>query len=523
MKNNKVIYIPLDDRPVNLDMVIQLASLAEIDIKVPEKEYLGCFFKEGNVDLISRWIDSEKADALIISLDMLLYGGLIASRTDKKSLDESIKVLDFLKKYKEKNKNTKIYAFSNIMRLSISVSSDESQIWWSKINKYNELLYRVESLKEIRLKNSLEKIKSEIPRDILDTYLRTRDRNHKVNMESIEFVKEGIIDFLILSQEDCSKYGIHLIEHEKIHKKINEYELKDKIYVYPGADEIGQILVSRYVNDINNFIPKVFIDYDNEFSKDIIPKFEDRPLNINLVEHLKSTNALVVENYDDCDYILLVTIPNMPYIDMAEDNIDKYNKKLVIDNFINRINKYIGLGKKVALADLSFSNGGDKYLIRRLKEEDLLLKILSYGAWNTAGNAMGTAISHANLISVIDFSGTLNINKSLKSLIFLIERYCDDYMYQSIVRSEVNKEVLKENLSIFDMKTRVEKIDDFVEKSLDRMLSEFFSKKKIDYLDAKGSIEDIEVKANLPWNRTFEVKCEVKIKFKERRNEGIRK
>ena len=136
---------------------------------------------------------------------------------------------------------------------------------------------------------------------------------------------------------------------------------------------------------------------------------------------------------------------------------------------------------------------------------------------------MGTAISHANLISVIDFSGTLNINKSLKSLIFLIERYCDDYMYQSIVRSEVNKEVLKENLSIFDMKTRVEKIDDFVEKSLDRMLSEFFSKKKIDYLDAKGSIEDIEVKANLPWNRTFEVKCEVKIKFKERRNEGIRK
>ena len=266
MKNNKVIYIPLDDRPVNLDMVIQLASLAEIDIKVPEKEYLGCFFKECNVDLISRWIDSEKADDLIISLDMLLYGGLIASRSDKKSLDESIKVLDFLKKYKEKNKNTKIYAFSNIMRLSISVSSDESQIWWSKINKYNELLYRVESLKEIWLKNSLEKIKSEIPRDILDTYLRTRDRNHKVNMESIEFVKEGIIDFLILSQEDCSKYGIHLIEHEKIHKKINEYELKDKIYVYPGADEIGQILVSRYVNDINNFIPKVFIDYDNEFS-----------------------------------------------------------------------------------------------------------------------------------------------------------------------------------------------------------------------------------------------------------------
>lgn len=36
MNNNKILYIPLDDRPVNLEVVIQLANLAELEIKVPK-------------------------------------------------------------------------------------------------------------------------------------------------------------------------------------------------------------------------------------------------------------------------------------------------------------------------------------------------------------------------------------------------------------------------------------------------------------------------------------------------------
>ena len=485
MNNNKILYIPLDDRPVNLEVVIQLANLAELEIKVPKKENLGSFFNEGNVELIKEWIKSEKCDALIVSLDMLIYGGLIASRTDKKSLEESRKILNFLKDYKKENKEIKIYAFSNIMRLSISVSNDESQIWWGKINEYNELRYRVESLNEVSLKNKLNQIESEIPQDVLNTYLRTRERNHKVNMESIELVKEGIIDFLILSQEDCSKYGLHLIEHKRIHEKINKYKLEDRIYVYPGADEIGQILVSRYVNDIRGFRPKVYVDFDD----------------------------------NECDYILAVTTPNIPYIDMASDTIENYNKKIVIDNFISRIKNYINLGKKVSIADLAFSNGGDEYLIKRLKEENLLLKVISYGAWNTAGNAMGTSIAHGNIISNINSNNNLNFKKSLESLKFLIERYCDDYIYQSSIRNETNKEVLKEGLSIFNMNKRVEKIDSFVEKSLNRMTNDYFYKSKVSYLEAKGEIEEVIVKAKLPWNRTFEVECEVNIKFKEGRYE----
>ena len=336
-------------------------------------------------------------------------------------------------------------------------------------------------------------------------------------MEAIELLKDKIIDFLILSQEDCSKYGLHLIEHERIHEKINNYKLKDKVYVYPGADEIGQILLSRYVNDIENYKPKVYIDFDNKSLENVIPKFEDRPLNVNIIEHLKSTNAIIIDDYNECDYILAVTTPNIPYIDMAEGKIERYNKNTTIDKFVERIKKYVKVGKNVGIVDLSFANGGDKYLIRRLKEENLLLKVLAYGAWNTAGNSMGTTISHGNIISTLISKGIIDFNNSLQSLKFLIERYSDDYMYQSHIRNEVNNEVLKEGLSIFNIGKRVDRIDKFVEEKLRIMINDYFYKNEVNYLEVKGFIEEFTVKAILPWNRTFEVKCEVSVNLKKER------
>ena len=51
------------------------------------------------------------------------------------------------------------------------------------------------------------------------------------------------------------------------------------------------------------------------------------------------------------------------------------------------------------------------------------------------------------------------------------------------------------------------------------MTNDYFYKSKVSYLEAKGEIEEVIVKAKLPWNRTFEVECEVNIKFKEGRYE----
>lgn len=515
MENEKVLYIPLDDRPVNLTLVKDLGGISNIDIITPPKEMLGQFLKKGQCHEISNWLKNTKGQVLLISLDMLLYGGLIASRSSETSKEEALELLKAVREFKEENPKVMIYGFSNIMRLSISISGDESEVWWRKINKYNELRYKIEILGEINLQGNLDKLISEIPENVLNNYLNSRKRNHMLNMEAINLVKDEILDFLIMSQEDCSPYGLHWIEHKIINEEINKYSLKDKIYVYPGADEIGQILLARYINDSTKFYPKVFVAYDNEVESDNIPKFEDRPLKDNINEHLKSLGAIIVDDIESCDLVLAVTTPNMPYIDMAEDSMDNYNKKKIIDDFVSKLNEYYSKGKVIALADLSLANGGDLYLIDRLREDDLLLKIKAYSGWNTAGNALGTAIAHGNIICNLINNGKLNLNSSINSLRFLLERYADDLFYQSIVRRDTAKIVLEENLSIFNMGNINVRVNNYVEKALDTLMKEYFIGRNIDYLEAKGMVSEIDVKAALPWNRVFETECSIKLKLQE--------
>lgn len=97
MKN--VLYVPLDDRPVNLDDVIVLGRSAGINVITPnlsditnrldsQKTASGSTLVStssptyGNPANIRQFIlnNAASVDGFIISSDMLAYGGLIASR-----------------------------------------------------------------------------------------------------------------------------------------------------------------------------------------------------------------------------------------------------------------------------------------------------------------------------------------------------------------------------------------------------------------------------------------------------------
>ncbi|SHJ74268.1 Protein of unknown function [Clostridium amylolyticum] len=508
----KLVYIPLDDRPVNTKDVEILADIAEVNLKIAPKEYLGKFMTKADRDNIYNWLSNEEGDVLVISLDMLLYGGLVASRNIDTSYEEAVQFMGKLKDYKEKT-NIKIYAFSNIMRLSISVFGEESEKWWQQINKYNELRYRIDCLGQNQYKMELEKLIESLPEEVLQTYLSARERNHNINKMAIDFVKQDIIDFLILSQEDCSPYGLHLSEHEVLHKIINDKRLNSKINIFPGADEIGQVLLSKVVNDFNNIYPRVYIQYDDVSSKNVIPKFEDRPLDVNIQEHLKAIGAEITRNIRECDFILAVTTPNTPYIDMCGSDMKDYNKKSVIKSFVKTLKKYIEEGKIISIADIACANGGDPYLLEELKENGLLLDIAGYSAWNTAGNTIGTSIAIGSILNtVIKTKSTLKESKK-KSLEFLIKRYADDYIYQSIVRNKTIKIIKEQGLNIFNMGKKYESIDEYVWEEMYQLLKDYFENHKFSYMGFSGFVEEIKLSANLPWYRVFEVDCDVTLKI----------
>ena len=76
-----ILFVPLDDRPCCLDMVGRIAALASCELLTPPRKSLGHFQEPGQPDAILQWLEEQDPSLnLIASVDMLSWGGLIASR-----------------------------------------------------------------------------------------------------------------------------------------------------------------------------------------------------------------------------------------------------------------------------------------------------------------------------------------------------------------------------------------------------------------------------------------------------------
>ena len=71
--------LPLDDRPVNYDYPRELAALAGFEIELPPRLWLGNPWRPSHHAELVDWLDKAAlhADALLVALDTLGYGGLI--------------------------------------------------------------------------------------------------------------------------------------------------------------------------------------------------------------------------------------------------------------------------------------------------------------------------------------------------------------------------------------------------------------------------------------------------------------
>ena len=76
----KIVYLPLDERPCNALFVPKLFNGENLNIVIPPK--MGFKKTPARWEDISAFLIKECADAdgLVLSMDMLLYGGLIPSR-----------------------------------------------------------------------------------------------------------------------------------------------------------------------------------------------------------------------------------------------------------------------------------------------------------------------------------------------------------------------------------------------------------------------------------------------------------
>jgi hypothetical protein len=489
----KIVLLPLDERPCNYDFPYKLFNSNEIGIIRPDK--LGDKKQAANFGEMKQFLLDSCKDAygLVISIDTLLYGGLIPSRLHHSVEEEIRKRLELIKTLKENNSKLKIYAFQCIMRCPKYSSNDEEPDYYeecgSEIHKIGELehKHKLGSGDDTELKNLYKLVKDEYLAD----YVSRRQLNLIFNSLTLDYVKEGLIDFLIIPQDDSAKYGYTAMDQEIVRNKIREELLQDVVLMYPGADEIAMTLLARVTNEINGRIPKVFVKYASIHAPFLIPAYEDRSLGETIKYHILAAGCSVASSCSEADLILAISAPGGEMLEASAQPIMNHNYGVErnITEFISFIEEQIKEGKPVTIGDNSFANGSDLELIGLLNKKDLLLKVAGYAGWNTSSNTIGTAISEG---LVFLYQGYSIEHKS-----FLIERYIEDAGYCAKVRKYVSQNKLETlGFNYFDVKEKNGVVSHMVHELLCN-----FANTSLSSIAKNIHIDSVY----MPWRRMFEI------------------
>jgi len=553
MKHSKLTLLPLDDRPVNYDYPVLLGKIGGISVDVPPREWLGNPWRNASRDQLSEWLfdKARSSDGLIISIDALIFGGLIASRKSDETFEELINYFEILKNIRCKYPSLLVDAFSVIQRVSRENSCEEEKSYWKLYGKdffrlsylEDKIFLNEHSLIELQEYNQLKQL---IPNGIREDYKRTRLRNKRINKYALDLLSQDVLNYLILAQDDTADYGWNIADRRELQEDINHLSLEEKAITYPGTDEIGCVLLARFACNYYNLSPKFSSLFSAEQGREIVTAFEDRSLDHLLKAHLHPVGGKFSEIREEADCLLFFNAPVDKQGDgilqwLVENNQQLFKKQLppedlkVIERFfhhpsfnetaqlmrlqaprddvlISMMKNEKDCGKLIALADVAFYNAADLYLIRNSLWENWFTGITAYAGWNTSGNTLGTVLAHCCLrMAAKKTEDNLEANQAHYS--FLLLRILEDYAYQAIIRSKI----LFEDWPVPGSGT-LERIEDeytlsYVSQMIEQQIHDF-CEELASFWIARGLIKNVELrKVWLPWNRLFEVGIEVEVKL----------
>lgn len=493
-----VVYIPLDERPCNYHFASNIARGSEVNVIKPEPKALGDKKKPADFDAVKAFMldQAKEADAYVISIDMLLYGGIVPSRLHTLSEDELVARLKVIDEIKRINPSVKIYAFALIMRCPKYSSSDEEPDYYEYCGREIFLTGQVKHKHQLGLitdeqSQELMLQYADVIGDNLADFEERRRINRNMLVRAVGML-HGAIDYLIIPQDDSAEYGYTSMDREAIKAEIRSLGLDD-VAMYPGADEVGMTLLSRAACEYVGKRPKVYCEFAHENSPNITPLYEDRPLKNTLPFQLECAGCVRTDHREDADVILYLNYPSREPVEVWQEDSVGYGER-DLNTFIESIIRDAKDGRVVAIADGAYCNGGDAKFLKLLSSRMDILDISAYAGWNTSSNTLGTVICQA--VFVMLFGD--NENQRL----FLAERIYEDVGYCGYVRAYVTNNILpKIGYDYFNAGGSDGEVAKIVERELDAFIKDSFPT-----LADKYEIHE----CRMPWRRMFEVGLSLK-------------
>ena len=392
---NRILYVPLDERACNYEFPALLAGMTEdVALVEPPVGWMGFKKKPADIDALWAWLfeNAGQCSHAILSVDTLVYGNIINSRTHHRPLEACMETLFRFTELKRKNPELSIHAFNLVARVAAYDSDAEDPDYWAS---YGRKIWRYACLTDKAERGEADEaergecaaLRREIPDGVLDDFLARRAVDRAVNLACVDLVRDGVFDVLTVPKDDTAEYGYAALDQMAIAKRVRELRLPDRVFVYPGADEVGSVLFARVFNQIKNYRPRIYIRYSSVYGPFIVPRYEDRPLQEGIKAQITSLGGVVLDAPGDSDCMLAVNSPGKHMI----ESVEQYTKDLTFSTHLNlnelfRYMRYYHeeYGRPVGLAEVSVANGCENDCM----ELGLLTGTYDYltavGGWNTA-------------------------------------------------------------------------------------------------------------------------------------------
>lgn len=445
-----ILFIPHDDRPVSFQQPVEVVSQLGYKIISPTLEVLN------NPDKLWTWFNENApvADAAVISSDVLLYGGLIPSRSHQIPQEIlTVRVQNF-KSVRKQNPNLKMYVFGSLMRTPQNGTPGDREEpdyygqYGADIFQLTCLLDKQEIDKlTFKEKRALDDLERNIPDEILDDYFARRLKNLLATKSLIDLADDAVIDYFVIGRDDNSPLSQTHRENRILLECMKNIPNAQSIV---GIDEYAMLLLTRAVNDLRGSVPSVYVKFNRGTGAKTVPAYSDEQIGNSIHEQILIAGAVPVSKPDRADFVLFVnTDPEGDtfhfHNSFPPQALSKREQKYFMKNakkFSDMVSDAVNKNLPVGVADIIFANGSDNFLMNQLRDKNLLFKLQAYGGWNTATNTTGFTLGAGILAKKMR-------RQSVERL--LAVRYLDDWAYQANVRTQIAAELseLPDGLSIY--------------------------------------------------------------------------
>ncbi len=484
-----VLFVPQDDRPVSLQYTVDTAKAAGMTVLTPPQNLISGKTYKGQADQIWNWVEQNagRADVMVLSTDTLIYGGLVDSRKHNLPLSTLEYRLKRIEALKANYKNTRIYGFGTVMRSPRASGGGTEPSYYAD---YGPTIFQIAALQDKLDAGTLTQaetqklmsLQASVPVEYLQDWFSRRQKNMQINKGLIDEARKGVFEYFALGHDDTSQLSQSALEG----RYLNQYSKgipRTQYGSFPGADQLGLLLMARSRTDESVEKPTFSIIYPLGGAGKTLPGYEDQTIDKTIAEHVEAVGGTMT-TAGKPTVLLAVNTPLSTSTSESEAFGNLPMVSQATNAFVDRIQQATEQGVTVSVADIAYNNGSDNTLVGAMYKRDLLYKIGAYNGWNTASNTVGYAIAQGLLLKSMSPEGHRDM---------LTQQYLDNWAYQANIRKD-----------IYRMQDSIRTGNVRYSGDLNSKLEEYLQERIQDFGETYLKVDPRTIKATFPWGRLFE-------------------